>query len=648
MQNPFNITKAVDYTDDDIIKYWVDLSGSGFEHLIKPTSLMPMLVLGSKGSGKTHLMRFYSYQLQKIRHKENVFQGVVSDGYLGVYFRCHGLNADRFRGKGLNQEVWNSVFAYNLELWVGQLLLDIISEFDLSIELQKEVCAQIILLLEKETGISSTNFVDLKMELKKLQDKVDYAVNNSAIKRNLGDLEILLSPGKFIIGIPKILQKLVAGLEKTVFVYLIDELENIDENQQKLINTLYREKELPVTFRIGARLYGIRTYHTLSANEENKEGSEYEKIELDQFFRLNENEYDNFVRDVCFKRLTQSGVNISSSSELDSFFEQFDLRAFLLRISKKKYSKVHIDKLAKKIKSTKKYDAESINEIISNLASSEDLLIERVNYYLFYKDWSDKKELIKASLDIKEECRAFISSPDKTSRHAKTLSYYKYDLIDQLSRQTREKIPYVGFKTFVKMSSGITRNLLNILKHTYRWAYFSETKNPFIEGIISIESQIKGVYETTDWFFEDHRIPASEGKTANLTIARIGTMLQSFRYSDLPPECSISSFTLPYEKLSASAVKILDVLEKYSFIMVTDSRRDKNTNEQHKTYKLNGIVAPKYELSINRRGVVGFNEKELTAIFECENDQDFENAFIERLSKYNAPFSTSNSLTLFE
>ena len=55
ISNPFDITKAVDYTDDEIYKYWVDLGdeNQGFEKLIKPDSLMPMIIVGSKGSGKT-------------------------------------------------------------------------------------------------------------------------------------------------------------------------------------------------------------------------------------------------------------------------------------------------------------------------------------------------------------------------------------------------------------------------------------------------------------------------------------------------------------------------------------------------------------------------------------------------------------------
>ena len=97
LANPFNITKADDFSDQEINDLWVDItSGDGFSRLVKPTSPMPMYILGGKGSGKTHLMKYFSYPLQKIRHAKDVVAGVCKDGYLGFYLRCGGLNASRF------------------------------------------------------------------------------------------------------------------------------------------------------------------------------------------------------------------------------------------------------------------------------------------------------------------------------------------------------------------------------------------------------------------------------------------------------------------------------------------------------------------------------------------------------------------------
>ena len=101
VNNPFDITKAVDYTDAEIYKYWVDLGNEnqGFEGLIKPDTLMPMIIVGSKGSGKTHVMKYFSYELQKIRcmaQSASMQEELAREKFIGIYIRCSGFNSDKF------------------------------------------------------------------------------------------------------------------------------------------------------------------------------------------------------------------------------------------------------------------------------------------------------------------------------------------------------------------------------------------------------------------------------------------------------------------------------------------------------------------------------------------------------------------------
>ena len=78
-----------DFTDVQIDSYWVDFAAEGgFQEAIQPRLDMPMLILGGKGSGKTHIMRYLSFPLQRIRHSADVVSGIAAEGYLGVYMRC--------------------------------------------------------------------------------------------------------------------------------------------------------------------------------------------------------------------------------------------------------------------------------------------------------------------------------------------------------------------------------------------------------------------------------------------------------------------------------------------------------------------------------------------------------------------------------
>ena len=75
-ENPFSIVKANDYSDEEIVKYWVGLGvGNDSIHMkLRPNELIPKYILGSKGCGKTHLLRYFSYESQKQRFNGDIIK----------------------------------------------------------------------------------------------------------------------------------------------------------------------------------------------------------------------------------------------------------------------------------------------------------------------------------------------------------------------------------------------------------------------------------------------------------------------------------------------------------------------------------------------------------------------------------------------
>jgi hypothetical protein len=124
--------------------YWVDITkeSGGLVVFLKPKNPMPMFLLGSKGSGKTHLMRFCSSYVQILRNHNSISESIKREGYLGIYVRADALNVGRFWGKNQNPDTWHTVFACYFEIWlVLNLLITLrpIITKDIEVEIVRDI-----------------------------------------------------------------------------------------------------------------------------------------------------------------------------------------------------------------------------------------------------------------------------------------------------------------------------------------------------------------------------------------------------------------------------------------------------------------------------------------------------------------------------
>lgn len=653
--NPFDITKAVDFTNEEIATHWVNINGNGFEGLLKPTSPMPIIIRGSKGSGKTHIMRYFSYELQKIRHKEDLKGGLEQDKFIGIYIRCSGFNAEMFSGKGYNEDIWATIHSYFWELWIGELLLSNLIDLrnhDILTEEDELIITDKIENLFNSLGENppSRNFHELKNKFVKLQNEVVYEIQNFIFKPNrVLKIDIQLSPTKITYGIPSILKENVIFFKNKCVLYLIDELENFSKPQQQLVQSLLREKPNSCSFRIGSRLHGIRTYQILGGIEENRPGAEFEEIILDEFLRELDG-YKDFVLKICENRLQLSGYPDYQSFQSLIAVETTD--KLIDRILKRKstQNKTHLTRLSKELKKAK-ISEDIISKIICNLAYDDDIVLERIKLLLFYRYWRKKSiGLLDESYRICQSAKQFIATKDVTSEFAKVLDKFKFDIIDSLARDANIDIPYYGFDKLVQLSCGTPRTMLNLLKYAFNNDYFNYGNLPFTNNHkLSINSQQAGIDSTIKWFFEENRIPSYNGIKPTDAVIRLGNYLRELRFSDVPSQCSIGIFSVNLEELNYNTREVFNQLVNHSYIIEVKSRREKNNNNKVKVFQLNHILLPKWELPLGKRGLIELNKELAEAIFSFENPENASTVIAKKIKEYNAPFSTSTPdvLTLF-
>lgn len=125
--NPFSFAKASDYSDEEINKLWIDISENFVEAVIEPTLRKSKFILGGKGTGKTHLLRHYSYNATKLRSSNLTGLDIVNQHQsLGVFLRANALDASRFIClNDIDISKWQQLFGVHLELKLAEDLLDI-------------------------------------------------------------------------------------------------------------------------------------------------------------------------------------------------------------------------------------------------------------------------------------------------------------------------------------------------------------------------------------------------------------------------------------------------------------------------------------------------------------------------------------------
>lgn len=645
--NPFEVTKAVDFTDAQIAETFVPWPAGS---VANPKSPMTQFLVGGKGGGRTHLMRHLSYSLQRERGA-SVLQQIMADGYVGVYFRCSGLSGSRFSGRGLSEEVWQGVFSYYMDLWLTEQLLHVIADIQ-----SKDACwdanaeqllsAAVSQVVEVSASSNSAPVSDIRGVLSlvaRLRRSVDVQVNNAAIKGEI-HVEIISNPGEMIFGVAQAVSQSLPGMANVAITFLIDEYENLNTDQQKYVNTLIREKKLPVTFLVGSRAWGVRTQLTLSADEENKRGSEYEWIELEEAYRARNAAYSHFCVSLVKGRLNLDHQNWDEA-KLQNAFEKWDseglARRPLLSIMQK-FSPRERPHLLRLVNSVTKATGnnELGHEFSAKISCEKSPLVEKLSILRFYQDWSRARKLDSTTLAGALALRRDLLSGKPSKESEEYLKRWRSDMIAQVHAEASEALPYYGFEQFIEMSTYLPRSFLVVLKHVYRRDSFSGGR-PFQAGhAISIEVQTKAVLDAANWYSVDSLPVGPMGDQCEIAIRRLGTFMNRYRYSDKPAEPGAVAFSTDLHNVSRSARECLEAATTHGLLLeVPGGRVARDSGSRHKKYQLHPMIAPLYGLPTRRKGTIAFKSDEVEAFFGAGSTEENYSTMVEkRLASLIAPF----------
>lgn len=646
--NPFRVVKANEFTITQIIDNWVPLAGSedGFIAPLNPQELMPKYILGSKGCGKTHLLRYYSFDARWKYHKADIKALLKKDKYLASYSRLDSISSSRFN-KCSDEEEWRLLYNYYFELIQSIVALDVYERVVLALGVSKNNVSRAIEGICQKTGISleESSIFMLKEFLNKQRVSVDNEIIDYAFTKVLdwNHVRPVFTFGSLLFEIPEMFSRFVSELQDVHYIYILDEYEKLKCDWQKeSLNTLVYEKKNNCTFWVGARKIGYTTRNTLSG-EPIHEGHEFNPVDLDSLLKANEAQFATFAEKLFQKRLDVNGIIMEDS--LLSLFEKFDEKVFLKTLLQKGDSLKHW-RLFKERLSGAGIEEKEIAKLQQQLKEGveEDLIGQKIKLYSFYLLWSKKKKSFTPKMvpklveDVNHSYDAYKEGHD--SKMKELHNKFRQDMVAQLAEENQVTLyQYSGFDKLIKIADCNPRIFLTLMKLIIDDCHF-RGDDPFKGGkAISVRSQYAGINETAKWFLKDIEVYGKEREDLDIATNHLLNFFYICRFCDKPTETSLCSF---YYRMNTGQNRIDHVIElalQEAFLLeVPNKRKDKTLGTPQKSYQINRLIATVYNLPIARRGVTSITPDMMSAIFDPECFDKFTALLTAHKIGLNAPF----------
>ncbi|PII37952.1 hypothetical protein T190_28390 [Sinorhizobium meliloti CCBAU 01290] len=244
----------------------------------------------------------------------------------------------------------------------------------------------------------------------------------------------------------------------------------------------------------------------------------------------------------------------------------------------------------------------SYPDVLHAFSKPDSPVLEKLNIMLFMQDWAKGRDLSASFVRISSEMNSFLKGDSDGDRYKQALGHYAGDLSAQLLREARKPQYYGGIDNFVRMSAGIPRALLTILRSVFEWASFADER-PFEGGLISLRSQQKGVLDASDWYFSNMRKAGPDGIVIQAAVERLANIFRINRFSDKPVEISLCSFSVSEREVSDEARRVLGLAEARAFLhRIPGGQKERNSEDVTAKFQLSPMLAPRWDLPLSRRG----------------------------------------------
>ncbi|CAN7620790.1 ORC-CDC6 family AAA ATPase [Variovorax paradoxus] len=277
----------------------------------------PCVLIGGRGTGKTTVLQGLSYQGQFAFAKSD--KNVIDTWkFFGLYHRVNTNRVTAFRGPEQSEERWRACFAHYLNLLFCTQLLEFACWYELQTGRDLSLSATDLAAFRATLKLQSDGrLADLAQEVR-LQVLIFEASINSIVDAPPAFLSMQGAPVDALAA-ALLSTKELAGKQ---FFFLIDEFENYEDYQQRILNTIIKHAQSAYTFKVGVRELGWRERSTLNENEQLTSPADYARISISE--RLADSRFKSFAEDVLSVRYQGTVDGRAAGADFPSLFPKLD------------------------------------------------------------------------------------------------------------------------------------------------------------------------------------------------------------------------------------------------------------------------------------------------------------------------------------
>lgn len=628
-KRPFDVVRAEDF-GDELYEFYEPL-----ESLMRKVSSVditgsrPVFLIGGRGTGKTMVLKYLSYEMQlkdfiknaisqnkpiEDMSKEEWESFLQRKNFIGIYLRFKTTEYDHIKGE------IERLFIPYLSMKIAEEIFTLLIVFKSSKLLNDEHEARIseyFVSQIKEPELKTTNSFNnvLRLIRDNVFTKYEIILEKSSycsIDEIHRSIPTIISKN-VIFGLPDLIFNKLDFLKGKNLFILLDELEYLNDYQKKCIGKLIKDSdETSVIFKIGSR-YMPKNLPVGESSEVIQEPHDFRIINITDALNAahsgRKKDYNSLIKNVLNRRLSKSDYfQDNGITDIEKLFPNIPIEKEAKELVKGR--KKHWEKFNNFLKRTRYKN--KISDIEDYLKYPSKPIIEKLNMLLYYRGENPK--------EIKKMCEEYLEK--RNEKYARLYQKNALNLLFQLYNDYRSEKKYIGIDVFINLSSGIIRNAIELCNQALNSAY-NYGYEPSLGKSVDNIYQDMGAKHHAELQYEDiPRIPGNLGINVQDFIKEIGTIFRELHLNRYLVEPETTHFETTYSEMTDQAKKVFEAALNYSYLQKKPAMHPKISYETKKDdFLINRVFAPHFEISYRVRGRTYISASQISKLIIGDNEE---------------------------